>query len=199
MYDIKNLLFVRSLPFSYGLLVIIVGIIIISFLFFRALSFKIKSEKDYEKKIQTKKVLLNNIVLSKRSFKSFDAIKRPQIKTLRHEVRLLHEKDLLTGKINNRLLMQLLDKNLSDSKNWENFRHEFKKTYPIFYSTLIHDFPELTESNNRLLFLKKMDFHNDEIAELLNLTPAAVVKSLQRMKVKLGDRYMELMNLARPD
>lgn len=43
--------------------------------------------------------------------------------------------------------------------------------------------------------MKKLDFTNTEISELLGITLDAVKKSNQRMKKKLGDRYDELTEI----
>lgn len=127
--------------------------------------------------------------------RSLKKIKRSNIRDLQCEIKSLKREKLIVDNLNQEFLMECLTRNLSDNKNWESFRREFKETYPAFYDSLNADFPELTESNRRILLLKKLDFNNEEIAEYLNLTPAAIVKSLQRMKLKLGDRYIELIGL----
>ena len=80
-------------------------------------------------------------------------------------------------------------------ENWENFKREFIKVYPKFYQKIQSEYPDLTDSNYRIILLKKLDFNNVEISELLGITIDAVKKSNQRMKKKLGDRYDELSEI----
>lgn len=92
-------------------------------------------------------------------------------------------------------LSTLLKSHLMTDENWENFKREFKKTYPAFYQKLQAEYTDLTDSNYRIILLKKLDFNNTEISELLGITLDAVKKSNQRMKKKLGDRYDELSEI----
>ncbi|WP_289660475.1 tetratricopeptide repeat protein [Flavobacterium panacagri] len=91
-------------------------------------------------------------------------------------------------------LSALLESHLMTDNNWNAFRREFQKEYPEFYALLQKDFPEITDSNKRILLLQKLDFSNNEIAELLGITNDAVKKSKQRLKKKLGDKYDSLFN-----
>lgn len=93
-----------------------------------------------------------------------------------------------------RKLSALLESHLMTDNNWNAFRREFQKEYPEFYALLQKKFPEITDSNKRILLLQKLDFSNNEIAELLGITNDAVKKSKQRLKKKLGDKYDSLFN-----
>ena len=92
-------------------------------------------------------------------------------------------------------LHTLLQSHLMTDENWENFKREFIKVYPKFYKKIQSEYPDLTDSNYRIILLKKLDFNNVEISELLGITIDAVKKSNQRMKKKLGDRYDELSKI----
>lgn len=71
----------------------------------------------------------------------------------------------------------------------EKLQKEFQKEHPQFYNLLEDEFPEITDSNKRILFLQKLNLNNNEIAELLGITTEAVKKSKQRLKKKLGDKF----------
>lgn len=92
------------------------------------------------------------------------------------------------GKLNN-----LLESHLMTESNWNIFKREFQKEYPEFYRLLEEDFPEITDSNKRMLLLQKLNFSNNEIAGLLGITTEAVKKSKQRLKKKLGLKF-DLLN-----
>ncbi|MCG9790845.1 tetratricopeptide repeat protein [Flavobacterium algicola] len=83
----------------------------------------------------------------------------------------------------------LLQSHLMTDEKWINFKKEFQKEYPEFYQFIHINYPEITDSNKRILLLHKLDFNNNEIAELLGVTPDAVKKSKQRLKKKLGDKF----------
>lgn len=199
MYGIKNLFCLIFHIFSTEMLVINFSVLIVcAFLV-------VKIYKNSKKSITEENV--GQAILKNYKFKGANPLrrknlrtaKRSAIKDLQKEVTTLKRKKLIVDNVNYEVLMESLTKNLSENKNWENFRREFKETYPLYYDTLVSDFPELTESNYRILFLKKLDFDNDEIAEYLNLTTAAIIKSLQRMRLKLGERYIHLMSITKPD
>ena len=86
-------------------------------------------------------------------------------------------------------LSTLLESHLMTDENWNSFKKEFQKEYPEFYRLLKEDFPEITDSNKRILLLQKLQFNNTEIAELLGITTEAVKKSKQRLKKKLGEKF----------
>ena len=87
-----------------------------------------------------------------------------------------------SGKLN-----ALLESHLMTEENWIRFKREFEKEFPEFNQYLITNFPELTDSNKRIVFLQKLGFSNIEISQFLGITPDAVKKAKQRLKKKLGD------------
>lgn len=118
----------------------------------------------------------------------------------------LHDKDLQVTKLKTELeeakksksyysdikkvkLQNLLDSHLMTEKNWINFKKEFIKEYPQFYQDLITYFPNLKDSNLKIIMLQKLQFNNREIAGLLGITVDAVKKSKQRLKKKLAEKY----------
>ena len=80
-------------------------------------------------------------------------------------------------------------------ENWNNFKREFKKEYGPFYETLMTDYPELKDSNLKIIILQKLRFSNSEIASLLGITTDAVKKSKQRLKKKLGENNINYLKL----
>lgn len=92
-------------------------------------------------------------------------------------------------------LQKLLDSHLMTDENWNNFKKEFKKEYSQFYETLMTDYPELKDSNLKIIMLQKLRFSNYEIACLLGVTADAVKKSKQRLKKKLGEKQHQLFEI----
>lgn len=86
-------------------------------------------------------------------------------------------------------LQEILNSHLMTDENWNAFKREFIKQHGHFYNTVMENFPELKESNLKIIMLQKLDFNNYEMSNLLGVTIDAIKKSKQRLKKKLGDRY----------
>ena len=61
-----------------------------------------------------------------------------------------------------------------------------------FYVNTVKKYPNLTESNLRLVMLVKMGFTNSNIANLLGVTIDGVKKAKQRLKKKHDDILNDL-------
>ncbi|MCR4032077.1 MULTISPECIES: tetratricopeptide repeat protein [Flavobacterium] len=120
--------------------------------------------------------------------------KNIQIKNLKGEIENIKKSSSYYLEKKEGKLSALLESHLMTDSNWNIFKREFQKEYPEFYALLQQDFPEITDSNKRILLLQKLDFSNNEIAELLGITNEAVKKSKQRLKKKLGDKYDALFD-----
>ncbi|WP_281310101.1 hypothetical protein [Flavobacterium flavigenum] len=86
-------------------------------------------------------------------------------------------------------LKEILNSHLMTDENWNTFKREFIKQHNSFYNNVMENFPELKESNLKIIMLQKLDYNNYEISSLLGVTVDAIKKSKQRLKKKLGDRY----------
>lgn len=135
----------------------------------------------YEKQLNEAKQNLNahvyylqnkNIQISKLKFE-LEEIKTSSLKGLEED----------KGK-----LQALLDSHLMTDENWGAFKREFIKEHDEFYKTLTESFPELKDSNLKIIMLQKLEFGNSEMATLLGVTVDAIKKSKQRLKKKLGDK-----------
>lgn len=105
---------------------------------------------------------------------------------------LLSEKQLLEEAQN---LNNLLKNNLLVEENWSKFIDAFEKHHHEFCVELKQNFPEITNSNFRVIVIQKLGYNNAETSKLLGLTIDAVKKSKQRLKKKIGDRYDSLEQL----
>jgi hypothetical protein len=115
--------------------------------------------------------------------------KNVQIKKLKLEINQIKGSSSNYLEKDKRKLDTLLGSHLMTENNWTAFKREFQKENPEFYQLLQDFFPEITDSNRRIILLQKLDFNNNEIAELLGITTEAVKKSKQRLKKKLGTKF----------
>jgi len=78
-----------------------------------------------------------------------------------------------------------IERNLKKEFHYQLFKVHFEEVHPLFYKKLLEINVKLTDNNLKLLAFLKMGFNNDEISFLLNVSMAAVKKSIQRLKQKL--------------
>lgn len=129
--------------------------------------------------------------------------------SLSHQVEYLKDKNLQINRLKTEIeavktsassyleerrgkLNALLESHLMTDDNWSSFKREFEKEHPEFCQFLNLHFPELTNSNLRIIYLQKLRFNSLEISEFLGITPEAVKKSKQRLKKKLGGKFEKL-------
>ena len=117
------------------------------------------------------------------------------IQKLHLEIQSLDETQSLPKANDRGKLNDLLKSHLMTEENWINFRLEFEREHANFYKILIKDFPEITDSNLRIILLQKLNFTNAETAGLLGITVEAVKKSKQRLKKKLAEKHNLLFEM----
>ncbi len=71
-------------------------------------------------------------------------------------------------------------------KDWDHFKAYFQEVHPGFFEKLHTSYPQLTEYELRLSAFLKTNLSTKEMAQLLHVTTAAINKSRQRLRKKLG-------------
>jgi len=82
-------------------------------------------------------------------------------------------------------LIQLLNQNTDFDQNWKKFRTEFEKINPGFFDRIRHQYPDFSEQFVRLSAFLRIELTTKEIAQLMNVSVAAVNKNRQRLRKKL--------------
>ncbi|HNV52205.1 MAG TPA: hypothetical protein PKM28_04910, partial [Tenuifilaceae bacterium] len=77
---------------------------------------------------------------------------------------------------------------------WEAFRLRFEEVHPSFFKLLKKQFPDLTFGELKLCALLQLNLTTKEIANINNITTAAVDKSRNRLRKKLGLAPEESLN-----
>lgn len=90
-------------------------------------------------------------------------------------------------------LESLLESHLMTDENWLLFKEVFMTEKKEYYDHVIDTLPGLTESNLRIILLQKLDLNNQQISNLLGVTPDAVKKSKQRLRKKYGDLFDQIL------
>lgn len=82
-------------------------------------------------------------------------------------------------------LIQTINFDQQDDKNWENFTHYFEQVHKDFSKTVKVKYPEVTKNELRLMALLKMNLSSKEIATILNISSDGVKKARQRLRKKM--------------
>lgn len=164
---------------------------------------RIKLRKaDYEKKLMN--LTLDRIKSENKlhathrtleSYRTYLSEKNRQIEQLETEISLARTSEISYLKDNRQQLETLLESHLMTSENWENFKKVFQQEYPKYMRYLQENFPDLTDSNMRIILLTKLELTNQEIGRILAITVEAVKKSKQRLRKKYGDTYELLFSI----
>lgn len=84
----------------------------------------------------------------------------------------------------------LLEQKILTDDDWETFRLRFKSIYPDFFTKISESHIALTEAENRLLVLMRLELNSKDMANILGISPQSVRVCKMRLKKKLSaDKY----------
>lgn len=177
---------------------ILLALIIIALI--RSYRHKMRSKKsEYETKVLNLLVdkiksenKLNSTNKTINSYRTYLAEKNKQIEQLEIEMENVKHSSSSFLEEKSGELQKLLESHLMTDENWKNFRNAFIQRYPLQYKDLAQQYPDLTESNMRIIILTKLLMSNSEISRLLGVTLEAVKKAKQRLRKKYGDSSDQL-------
>jgi len=90
------------------------------------------------------------------------------------------------GKNDLRNINNLIKTSFNFDKNWEMLKRHFEKVHPGFFTSLKKKHTNLTDYDLRLAAYLKINLTTKEIAQIINVTPAAINKSRQRLRKKMN-------------
>lgn len=95
------------------------------------------------------------------------------------------------GKNNNapearELFSELADSRILTDEDWIQFKELFDKAYSGFTERLLVRFPNLTDAEQRLILLTKLELSTKVMANILGVSPDSVKKGRYRLKRKIG-------------
>jgi tetratricopeptide (TPR) repeat protein/DNA-binding CsgD family transcriptional regulator len=85
-----------------------------------------------------------------------------------------------------RKLTHIIRNNVNLDHDWEQFKRHFCAVHPSFFDNLNHRHPGLTPHEQRLCAYLRINLNTKEIAQMLNVSADAVIKSRYRLRKKLG-------------
>ena len=169
----------------------------------RSYRHKIKAEKSqYENKVLTlllektkSENKLNTTTITLNSYREYLQEKNQQIEKLQSEMQKIKKSAFSSFERKSGNLQKLLESHLMTEDNWNTFKNAFIQEYPKYCEYLFLNFPDLTDSNLRIIILTKLEISNTEISRIAGVTLDAVKKAKQRLRKKYEDRYDELFEM----
>ncbi|MBN1339273.1 MAG: tetratricopeptide repeat protein [Bacteroidales bacterium] len=79
----------------------------------------------------------------------------------------------------------LIRNNLNLDDDWEEFKRHFIDVHPSFFDNLNRQYPGLTPHEQRMCAYLRINLDTKAIAQMLNVSPDAVVKSRYRLRKKM--------------
>jgi tetratricopeptide (TPR) repeat protein/DNA-binding CsgD family transcriptional regulator len=84
-----------------------------------------------------------------------------------------------------RSLQRLIESNLNDNEQWEQFKRHFESVHPEYFSRLLQAFPQLTAHDLRYCAYLRLNLSSKEIAALLNISLRGVETQRHRLRKKI--------------
>lgn len=192
-HEKESYLKISAIVFSCMLIILMVFII-------RSYRHKMRSKKgEYDKKVLTLMIdkiksesKLNNTHKTIQSYQTYLSEKNKQIAELETEMQKIKNSSFSELEEKSGELQKLLESHLMTDENWKNFRNAFIQKYPTHYKELTNQFPDLTDSNLRIIILTKLNMNNTEISRLLGVTIDAVKKAKHRLRKKYENDHESL-------
>lgn len=189
----ESYLKISAIVLSCMLLILMVFII-------RSYRHKMTSKKgEYEKKVLTLMIekiksenKLSETHKTLQSYQVYLSEKNKQIEELETEMQNVKNSSYSELEEESGNLQKLLESHLMTDENWKNFRNAFIQKYPSHYRELNRQFPDLTDSNLRIIILIKLNMNNTEISRLLGVTIDAVKKAKHRLRKKYENDHESL-------
>jgi len=82
-------------------------------------------------------------------------------------------------------LCKEIDKTIHVDSDWEQFKIHFDEVNSNFFENLKNNFPNLTQSDMKVCAYLKIKLSTKEIAQIMNVSPAAVHKRFYRLRQKM--------------
>ncbi|MEP1093932.1 MAG: hypothetical protein ABJG78_02415 [Cyclobacteriaceae bacterium] len=111
--------------------------------------------------------------------------KSTRVEELNHELEKLKEEISGSCPTYNGTIDHLMQSTILTSDEWIEFRKLFSQVYPGFFGSIRIKYPDLTETEERLLTLTKLNLSSREIASMLGISMDSVYKSRYRLCKKL--------------
>ncbi len=83
-------------------------------------------------------------------------------------------------------MVSLINQHIDPDLNWKKFRVNFDEVHPGFFDKLHNEYPSLTDNDLKLCAFLRVNLQSKEIAQIMNVSLAAVNKGRQRLRKNLN-------------
>ena len=169
----------QNLLITLGLLVGLIILTSLVFIFRKKFKLSCFEKTLLSKELDTKRKELatNSLHLAK---------KNKVLENLKEEVEHIRYTEDQDKQYTYQKLIQAINFDRNDDKDWENFKKYFEQIHKDFYRTIKHQYPKVTTNELRLMALLKMNLSSKEIARILHITQEGVRKARYRLRKKLA-------------
>ena len=179
----KNYSFVRNI-----LIVLLIILTLLLFSLWKLARFR-KRDNIQKEELLLREKLVNSMRQEKHN--SEIELKEQELTLLANQLATKNEmlndlKTVLSSKGYSSDIITQFNNELTNEKYWEVFYLKFENAHPQFFSRLRQTFPEITSKDERLCAYLRINMTSKEIAQILNVTVAAVDKSRNRLRKKLA-------------
>lgn len=84
-------------------------------------------------------------------------------------------------------ITSMFEQNYISDVQWQNITLQFNDIHPNYIDSFKKDDVSLTQNDTRLLILLKLEYSNQAIAEILNISVDGVKKAKYRLKKKVKE------------
>lgn len=158
-----------------SILIYLLGIGLLIGLYF-VIKYYIKSEKSKTFKQHKINVIKKEVISLN---KTVDITTKLSIE-IQNKYDVLHSKK---EKLNH--IEQLKKTKVLTAEDWSNFKLKFEQIYPDFIPHLKQNHPQITNAEQRLLVLEKLDLNTNEIAEILGVNKNTIHQTRRRFRKKI--------------
>lgn len=145
---------------------------------------KFIKEKEAKRKVEKEKIL-KQVEHSKEVLVN-------QSNLIKDKNRIINElKDFLgkytsevMGKDAGEMANTILENKILTKEDWINFKTYFSTLFPGYVQNVLTKFPSITESEERYLYLRKLEFNNKDMADMLGVLPRSINKTKSRFLIK---------------
>jgi hypothetical protein len=106
------------------------------------------------------------------------------IQSFKEEIEQLNVQ--FTDNEKNEQLNTLLQASIMTDASWIEFKRLYLRVHPGFFNKLKETYPSVSETDQRLLALIKLEINNREMATMLGITPEGIKKAKQRLRKKMN-------------
>ncbi len=113
-------------------------------------------------------------------------VKNQILLSILHEIEQTGNGSVEDSSSRHKTIGQTVRANLNLDRDWEQFKMHFEEVHPGFFTRLRESYPDLTSGEQKICAYYLINLGTNEIAQILNVTTAAVQKSRHRLRKKLG-------------